>query len=50
MMGSPATEKGRKDNEGPQHRVTFSSGFAMGQHEVTVSEFREFVEPGQVQD
>ncbi len=44
MMGSPATEKGRKDNEGPQHRVTFSSGFAMGQHEVTVSEFRDFVD------
>ena len=43
MMGSPATEKGRKDNEGPQHRVTFSRGFAMGQHEVTVSEFRDFV-------
>jgi formylglycine-generating enzyme required for sulfatase activity len=44
MMGSPATEKGRKDNEGPQHRVTFSRGFAMGQHEVTVSEFRDFVD------
>lgn len=43
MMGSPATEKGRKDNEGPQHRVTFSRGFAMGQQEVTVSEFRDFV-------
>ncbi len=44
MMGSPATEKGRKDNEGPQHRVTFSRGFAMGLHEVTVSEFRDFVD------
>jgi formylglycine-generating enzyme required for sulfatase activity len=44
MMGSPATEKGRKDNEGPQHRVTFSRGFAMGQNEVTVSEFRDFVD------
>jgi formylglycine-generating enzyme required for sulfatase activity len=44
MMGSSATEKGRKDNEGPQHRVTFSRGFAIGQHEVTVSEFRVFVD------
>jgi len=44
MMGSPAVEKGRKDNEGPQHRVTFPRGFAMGQHEVTVAEFREFAD------
>jgi len=44
IMGSSATEKGRKDNEGPQHRVTFPRGFAMGQHEVTVSEFRDFVD------
>jgi formylglycine-generating enzyme required for sulfatase activity len=43
MMGSPTSEHGRKDNEGPQHRVTFSRGFALGQHEVTVAEFREFV-------
>ena len=44
IMGSSATEKGRKDNEGPQHRVTFPRGFAMGLHEVTVSEFRDFVD------
>jgi formylglycine-generating enzyme required for sulfatase activity len=44
LMGSTAAEKGRSDNEGPQHRVTFSRGFAMGRHEVSVSEFREFVE------
>ncbi len=43
MMGSSATEKGRKDNEGPQHRVTFPRGFALGKHEVSVSEFRDFV-------
>ncbi len=43
MMGSLSTEKGRKDNEGPQHRVTFARGFAMGQHEVSVSEFRDFI-------
>ena len=44
IMGSSTTEKGRKDNEGPQHRVTFPRGFAMGLHEVTVSEFRDFVD------
>lgn len=43
MMGSSPAEKGRKDNEGPQHRVTFSRGFALGRHEVTVSEFGDFV-------
>jgi len=43
MMGSSETEKGRKDNEGPQHRVTFPRGFALGKHEVSVSEFRGFV-------
>ncbi|MEE8495448.1 MAG: formylglycine-generating enzyme family protein [Xanthomonadales bacterium] len=44
MMGSPATEQGRKDNEGPLHRVTFSRGFALGQYEVSVSEFRDFID------
>lgn len=44
MMGSSAFEKGRKDNEGPQHRVTFRRGFAIGKTEVTVQEFRQFVE------
>jgi len=27
MMGSPATEKGRDDNEGPRHKVTISKPF-----------------------
>ncbi len=44
MMGSSAFEDGRKDNEGPQHRVTFRRGFAIGQHEVSVAQFREFTE------
>jgi len=43
IMGSSAYEKGRKDNEGPQHRVTFRRGFAIGQREVSVKEFRAFV-------
>jgi formylglycine-generating enzyme required for sulfatase activity len=41
MMGSPATEVGRYDDEGPQHRVTVG-GFYMGKNEVTVGEFRRF--------
>ena len=43
IMGSSAYEKGRMDNEGPQHRVTFRRGFAIGQREVSVKEFRVFV-------
>ena len=44
MMGSSANEEGRVDNEGPRHRVTFRRGFAIGKTEVTVGQFREFVE------
>jgi len=43
MMGSSAFEDGRNDNEGPRHRVTFRRGFAIGRTEVTVKEFRKFV-------
>jgi formylglycine-generating enzyme required for sulfatase activity len=35
MMGSPATESGRYDNEGPQHQVTISKGFELQATEVT---------------
>jgi formylglycine-generating enzyme required for sulfatase activity len=38
LMGSPATEKGRKDDEGPQHKVKVEP-FWMGKHEVTWDEF-----------
>jgi len=44
QMGSSAFEDGRADNEGPRHRVTFLRGFAIGRTEVTVKEFRGFVE------
>ena len=44
QMGSIAFEEGRQDNEGPQHRVTFRRGFAIGQREVSVAEFRVFSE------
>jgi formylglycine-generating enzyme required for sulfatase activity len=35
MMGSPSSEEGRDDDEGPVHRVKISKGFYMGQTEVT---------------
>ncbi len=34
MMGSPATESGRSEDEGPQHKVQLEA-FWMGKHEVT---------------
>lgn len=42
-MGSPAAEAGRFENEGPQHPVEIAR-FALGRGEVTVGEFRRFVE------
>ena len=42
-MGSPASEEGRRDWEGPQHQVTIPLAFAVGAYEVTVAEYREFV-------
>jgi len=44
VMGSSAFEEGRQDNEGPQHRVTFRRGFAIGKREVSVEEFKVFVD------
>ena len=42
LMGSPADEKGRNENEGPQRRVTVSA-FWMGKHEVTWDEYHKFM-------
>ena len=39
MMGSPASEKYRYDNEGPRHRVRISEPFAVGKYEVTFAEW-----------
>lgn len=44
QMGSSAFEEGRVENEGPRHRVTFRQGFAIGRTEVTVGQFRKFVD------
>lgn len=43
-MGSPSGEAGREADEGPHQPVTIASTFAVGRSEVTVAEFRRFVE------
>ncbi len=43
VMGSPADEEGHQDSEEPQRRVRIQKGFALGQTEVTVGQFRDFV-------
>ncbi len=43
IMGSSDDEAGRAANEGPARRVVINVGFALGQTEVTVGQFREFV-------
>ena len=42
-MGSPSSEDGRFENEGPQRRVTIPSPLAVGVYEVTRGEFGRFV-------
>ena len=43
LMGSPADEKDRDADEGPQHKVTLSKAFAVGKFEVTRGQFAAFV-------
>ena len=43
MMGSPESEAGREDDEGPRHRVRIAKPFAVGVYEVTRVEFGRFV-------
>lgn len=38
-MGSPATEKGRSDEEGPQHKVTITMPFAVSKFDVTFADW-----------
>jgi formylglycine-generating enzyme required for sulfatase activity len=42
QMGSPPSETGREDDEGPQHRVCLKP-FKLSRFEVTVRDFRAFV-------
>ena len=44
LMGSPKGEKGRFNDEGPQHEVTISRDFAIGCFPVTFEEFDRFCE------
>ena len=41
-MGSPENVNRRHDNEGPQHEVTISRGFALGRFPVTFEEYDYF--------
>ena len=41
IMGSPAAEKDRWDNEGPQREVTISKPFYMGVYTVTQEQYRQ---------
>jgi formylglycine-generating enzyme required for sulfatase activity len=45
-MGSPPSETGRYDDEGPQHRVTIAKAFAVGKFEVTFAEWDACVAGG----
>ena len=42
LMGSPASEPGRFDSEGPQHVVQLKT-FALGKYDVTSKQFLEFL-------
>ncbi|MEO8124026.1 MAG: SUMF1/EgtB/PvdO family nonheme iron enzyme [Burkholderiales bacterium] len=44
LMGSPSTEGERRNNEGPQRSVTIARNFALGRNEVTVADFRRFLQ------
>jgi len=39
-MGSPASEKDRRDNEGPVHEVQITKGFWLGKYEVTQEQWQ----------
>ena len=43
-MGSPDTERARSKNEGPARDLSFGRGFALARSEVSVLEFRAFVD------
>ena len=43
LMGSPPSEVGRFDDEGPQHTVTLSQPFAVSRTPITRAEYERFV-------
>jgi formylglycine-generating enzyme required for sulfatase activity len=46
LMGSPETEKGRGEDEGPQREVTVAQAFAADKYDVTFAEWDLCVEAG----
>ena len=46
LMGSPKSEKGHSENEGPVHRVRIAAPFAVGVYEVTFEEWDACEEDG----
>ncbi len=44
LMGSPEDEPGRRENEGPPHRVTITKGYWMAETPVTQAQWRAVVE------
>ena len=46
VMGSPATEKGRYTNEGPQHEVVLAKAFAVSKFDVTFADWDACVSVG----
>lgn len=44
LMGSAEDEAGRYPDEGPQHQVVIAQPFLLGKTEVTVAQFRAFIE------
>ena len=46
IMGSPASEQGRYDNEGPQHDVVFARSFAIAKFDVTFDDWDACVAHG----
>jgi len=46
LMGSPPGEEGRQSEEGPQHKVTIATPFAVGKFEVTFVEWDACVSAG----
>lgn len=43
-MGAPAGESGSRASEQPQRQVSIGSGFALGRNDVSVGEFRVFID------
>jgi formylglycine-generating enzyme required for sulfatase activity len=46
LMGSPGDEQGRRDDEGPRHKVAIANAFALGKFEVTFAEWDACIAAG----